>query len=152
MNNITGLTHLIMENMNSINRMNRNSLKSQEDSNDSLFYCITPDRVVITASSISYETETENVIVKTADGDLIWFCMPREEYDAQLERFKKTGCFDFMNKLVGTTEEKLRSMEQVKPVSIRKEERKFACSIFFAIVGTLLLLTVIFWMFWNFAK
>lgn len=75
--------------------------------------------------------------------------MPREEYDAQLERFKKTGVFDFMNKLVGTTEEKLRSMEQVKPVSIRKEERKFVCSIFsifFAIVGILLLLTVIFWM------
>ena len=74
--------------------------------------------------------------------------MPREEYDAQLERFKKTGVFDFMNKLVGTTEEKLRSMEQVKPVSIRKDERKFACSIFFSIVGPLLFFTVIFWMFW----
>ncbi len=155
MNNITGLTHLIMDNMNSVNRMNRNLLKSEEDSNDSLFYCITPDRVVLSASSISYETETENVIVETIDGALIWFCMPREEYDAQLERFKKTGVFDFMNKLDGTTEEKLRSMKQVKPVSIRKEERKFVCSIFsifFAIVGILLLLTVIFWMFWNFVE
>ena len=148
MNNITGLTLLIMNNMNRINHMNRNLLKSEEDSNDSLFYCITPDRVVLSASSISYETETENVIVETIDGALIWFCMPREEYDAQLARFKKTGVFDFMNKLVGTTEEKLRSMEQVKPVSIRKDERKFACSIFFSIVGPLLFFTVIFWMFW----
>ncbi|WP_288303284.1 hypothetical protein [uncultured Treponema sp.] len=96
MNNITGLTLLIMNNMNRINQnrinhMNRNLLKSEEDSNDSLFYCITPDRVVLSASSISYETETENVIVETIDGALIWFCMPREEYDAQLERFKKTS-------------------------------------------------------------
>ena len=86
MNNITGLTLLIMNNMNRINQnrinhMNRNLLKSEEDSNDSLFYCITPDRVVLSASSISYETETENVIVETIDGALIWFCMPREEYD-----------------------------------------------------------------------
>ena len=53
---------------------------------------------------------------------------------------------------INQIEEKLRSMEQVKPVSIRKEERKFACLIFFAIVGPLLLLTVIFLMFWNFLE
>ena len=58
MNNITGLTLLIMNNMNRINQnrinhMNRNLLKSEEDSNDSLFYCITPDRVVLSASSIT---------------------------------------------------------------------------------------------------
>lgn len=74
-----------------------------------------------------------------------YFSMPRDEYDAQLKNFKKTGYFDFMNKLLNTTDAKLRCMKKEKPAAI-KEEKQFT---FFIILGFVFLIVA---MFWDFAK
>ena len=114
MNNITGLTHLIL--MNNINRNLRKSEKSTEKHcNNALFYCKTPDGEVLSAYLIDYEDETENVIVLDDYKGYTYFSMPRDEYDAQLKNFKKTGYFDFMNKLLNTTDAKLRCMKKRNP-------------------------------------
>ena len=149
MNNITGLTHLIL--MNNINRNLRKSEKSESEEsaekhcNNALFYCKTPDGEVLSAYLIDYEDETENVIVLDDYKGYTYFSMPRDEYDAQLKNFKKTGYFDFMNKLLNTTDAKLRCMKKEKPAAI-KEANHFA---FFIILGFVFLIVA---MFWDFAK
>ncbi len=140
MNNITGLTHLIL--MNNINRNLRKSEKSVEKHcNNALFYCKTPDGEVLSAYLIDYEDETENVIVLDDYKGYTYFSMPRSEYDAQLKNFKKTGYFDFMNKLLNTTDAKLRCMKKKKPAVI-KEANHFA---FFIILGFVFLIVSMFW-------
>lgn len=146
MNNITGLTHLIL-----MNNINRNLHKSETEEsaekhcNNALFYCKTPDGEVLSAYLIDYEDETENVIVLDDYKGYTYFSMPRDEYDAQLKNFKKTGYFDFMNKLLNTTDAKLRCMKKEKPAAI-KEANHFA---FFTILGFVFLIVA---MFWDFAK
>lgn len=139
MNNITGLTHLIL--MNNINRNLRKSEKTAEKhGNNALFYCKTPDGEVLSAYLIDYEDETGNVIVLDDYKGYTYFSMPRDEYDAQLKNFKKTGYFDFMNKLLNTTDAKLRCMKKVKPAAL-KEEKQFA---FFIILGFVFLIVAMF--------
>lgn len=144
MNNITGLTHLIL--MNNINRNLRKSEESAEKHcNNALFYCKTPDGEVLSAYLIDYEDETENVIVLDDYKGYTYFSMPRDEYDEQLKNFKKTGYFDFMNKLLNTTDAKLRCMKKKKSAAI-KEANHFA---FFIILGFVFLIVALFW---DFAK
>lgn len=111
--------------------------------------CRIPDGDVFTASSIWYEEETENVIVEYED-NRIFFCLPREEYDAQMKVIIDTGFCDFKKRLVNTTEEKLRKMKQVVPKIIRRENRNkniavgLICGFFVSIVvtGFILILSI----------
>lgn len=98
-----------------------NLSESKKNKHFESFRCRTPGGDVFEASSIRYEEETENVIVEYEDG-IIWFCLSREEYDAQMEMLVETGFCDFKKRLVNTTEEELRKMKQDVPESIKREK------------------------------
>ena len=136
-----------------IRAMNNNIFESKEDDCLHLplqpWCCILPDDEffkgqVIEISDIWYEKETKNVILKRKDRIYTWFCLPEEEYYAQLSLLVKTGFCDFNKRLVNTTEENLRNMTQNKPICVKKEEAEekigigFICAVCAAAIAMII--------------
>lgn len=100
-----------------------NKAKVAKQINESNLRCRLPDGEVLMALDIRYEKETNNVIVETAETQK-WFCLPEDEFHAQMKLLVESGFCDFREHQLITTEQKLKRIKEIMPQEIEEWNRK----------------------------